>query len=234
MHRMNKPIQAWCAWKCVSSVSEEASVEDAKSTNIWVKQGWATGSIESAAVRKQNPWALISEYAGGNFVSILTWMISSLSTERVIRPTRTSMNVWRIHKGVNLHLVPFQPYSFYYSLSSMDGKKSEQILCNLVAFVPCILFIFRKTNTSTVIPPVFSGGFSGKESVCQYRRCKRLWFDPWFGKIPWRRACQLTPVFLPGESHGHRSLAGYSPWGHKELDPTEWLSTRCDSSIIVI
>ena len=46
-------------------------------------------------------------------------------------------------------------------------------------------------------------------------------FDPWIGKIPWRRAQQPTPVFLPGESHGQRSLAGYSPWGHKESDMTE-------------
>ena len=38
-------------------------------------------------------------------------------------------------------------------------------------------------------------------------------FDPWVGKIPWRRAWQPTPVFLPEESHGQRSLAGYSPWG---------------------
>ena len=41
------------------------------------------------------------------------------------------------------------------------------------------------------------------------------------GKIPWRRKWQPTPVFLPGESHGQTSLAGYSPWGHKELDRTE-------------
>ena len=46
-------------------------------------------------------------------------------------------------------------------------------------------------------------------------------FDPCVGKIPWRKAWQPTPVFLPGESHGQRSLAGYSPWGHKELDMTE-------------
>ena len=39
--------------------------------------------------------------------------------------------------------------------------------------------------------------------------------DPWVRKIPWRKAWQLTPVFLPGESHGWRSLAGYSPWGHR-------------------
>ena len=46
-------------------------------------------------------------------------------------------------------------------------------------------------------------------------------FDPWVGKIPWRRAWQPTPVFLPGESHGQRSLRGYSPWGHEESDTTE-------------
>ena len=46
-------------------------------------------------------------------------------------------------------------------------------------------------------------------------------FDPWVGKIPWRRKWQPTPVFLPGESHGQRSLAGYSPWGCKESDTTE-------------
>ena len=50
---------------------------------------------------------------------------------------------------------------------------------------------------------------------------KRCGFSPWVGKIPWRRAWQSTPVFLLGESHGQRSLLGYSPWGHKELDTTE-------------
>ena len=43
---------------------------------------------------------------------------------------------------------------------------------------------------------------------------------------PWRRKWQPTPVFLPEKSHGQRSLADYSPWGHKELDRTEWLSSR--------
>ena len=44
------------------------------------------------------------------------------------------------------------------------------------------------------------------------------------GKIPWRRKWQPTPKFLPGECHGQRSLVGYSPWGHKESDTTEWLT----------
>ena len=63
--------------------------------------------------------------------------------------------------------------------------------------------------------------FSGKESAYQCTRHKRCRFDPWVGKIPWRRAWQLTPVFLPRESHGQRSLVGYSPLDHKQSDTTE-------------
>ena len=66
----------------------------------------------------------------------------------------------------------------------------------------------------------FPGGSDGKSFFLQ---CGRPGFNPWVGKIPWRREWQPTPVFLPGESHGWRSLAGYSPWGRKELDPTEQL-----------
>ena len=51
---------------------------------------------------------------------------------------------------------------------------------------------------------------SGKESACQ---CRRLRFDPWVGKMPWRRGWLPTSVFLPGESHGQRSLVGASSWG---------------------
>ena len=53
------------------------------------------------------------------------------------------------------------------------------------------------------------------------KRHKRCGFDLWVGKMTWRRAWQPTPVFLPGESQGQRSLRGYSPWGRKELDTTE-------------
>ena len=53
---------------------------------------------------------------------------------------------------------------------------------------------------------------------------QRPGFDPWVGKIPWRREWQPTPVFLSGEFHGQRSLAGYSAWGCQESDTTEQLS----------
>ena len=56
--------------------------------------------------------------------------------------------------------------------------------------------------------------------------CRRLSFDSWVRKIPWRREWQPTLVFLPGEFHGQRSLAGYSPWGHKESDMTKQLSNK--------
>ena len=50
--------------------------------------------------------------------------------------------------------------------------------------------------------------------------------DPWVGKISWKRKWQPTPVFLPGEFHGQRSLAGYSPWGHKESGMTQRLNNN--------
>ena len=68
---------------------------------------------------------------------------------------------------------------------------------------------------------VFPGGASDKEPTCQCRRYKRCGFHPWVRKIPWRKACQPTPVFLPGEFHRQRSLTGYSPQGCKESDMTE-------------
>ena len=74
--------------------------------------------------------------------------------------------------------------------------------------------LLRKTEDSP-------GGASGKELTCQYRRCKRCGFNPWVRKIPWRRAWEPTPIFLPGESHGKRNPADYSPWRSKGLDMTE-------------
>ena len=76
----------------------------------------------------------------------------------------------------------------------------------------------------------FPGGARGKQPACRFRRCRRRGLDPCVGKIPWRRTRQPTPVFLRGESHGQRSLAGYSPRGHAESDTTDATShawTHC-------
>ena len=56
---------------------------------------------------------------------------------------------------------------------------------------------------------------------------RKTWVDPWVEKIPWRREWQPTPIFLPGESHGQRSLVGYRPQGCKESDMTELLTHIC-------
>ena len=72
----------------------------------------------------------------------------------------------------------------------------------------------------------FPCGANREELACQCRRPKRCEFNSWVKKIPWRRKGQPTPVFLPGELHGQRSLAGGSLWGRKDSDTTERLSTH--------
>ena len=62
---------------------------------------------------------------------------------------------------------------------------------------------------------------SGKECSWQRRRLRKLGFDPWVGKILWRRKLQSIPVLLPGKFHGQRNLVGYSPWSCKESETAE-------------
>ena len=102
-----------------------------------------------------------------------------------------------------------------------------------VGLSSCQSTTYRKWRTLPLNHETFSGahvkrsvmlaysGASGKEPACQCTRHRRPGFSPWAEKIPWRRSWQSTPVFLPGESHGQRSLVGYSPWGCKGLDKTE-------------
>ena len=70
------------------------------------------------------------------------------------------------------------------------------------------------------------GWLRGKESTCQCSRHQTHGFDPWVGKIPWRRKWQPTPVFLPGEPHGQRSLV--QSIGSRESDTNERLSTSIE------
>ena len=76
---------------------------------------------------------------------------------------------------------------------------------------PCVHLL------STYCIPGAPRWHSVKESACQGRRQE---FSLWVGKIPWRRRCQPTPVFLLGKSHRQRSLAGCSLWGCRESDMT--------------
>ena len=63
----------------------------------------------------------------------------------------------------------------------------------------------------------YPGGSGSKEFACNVRpRC-----GPWVGKISWRREWLPTPVFWPVQFHGQKSLAGYSSWGHRDVDTTQ-------------
>ena len=62
------------------------------------------------------------------------------------------------------------------------------------------------------------------QTVRNLLQCRRSGFEPWVGKIPWRREWLPTSVFLPGEFQGQRSLVGYSAWCHKESDTTKQLT----------
>ena len=83
-----------------------------------------------------------------------------------------------------------------------------------------LLNLQQKQHIATNLMQVSQGDSSGQESACQCRRPKRRGFDPWVRKIHWRRKWQPTPIFLPGKSHGRRSLEDYSPRGQKSW--TRW------------
>ena len=98
----------------------------------------------------------------------------------------------------------------------------------VITFLPrskCLLISWLQSPSAVILEPKKLKWLSGKQSDCRCRSHRRHGFHPWAGKIPWRRKWQPTPVFLPGESHGQRSLVGGSPWGHKESDTSERLNT---------
>ena len=78
-----------------------------------------------------------------------------------------------------------------------------------------------RLNSRRLLQLGFPGGSDGKESTCNEGDLDLI---PGVGRSPWRREWTPTPVFLPGEFHGQRSLAGYSPWGPQKSDTTERLT----------
>ena len=108
----------------------------------------------------------------------------------------------------------------YWTTASSDIKneKGSQVLFSVrrrdmtshvrIHFRSTMIRLKNIHSTLHMIPSVLPGLFP-------FLQCRRLEFDPWVRKIPWRRKWQPTLVFLPGKFHGQRSLADYSPWGHK-------------------
>jgi len=84
-----------------------------------------------------------------------------------------------------------------------------------------------KDINSLVYIGLMQGGTNDKELAYPCRRHKRCGFDPWVEKIPWRRKWQPTPVSLPGESHGQRSLEGYSQSIVSQRVRNDWSNLAC-------
>ena len=82
----------------------------------------------------------------------------------------------------------------------------------------------RSSLVSLSTKPEAQVALVGQEPTSQYRRHQRLGFQPWVRKILWRWVWQPTLEFLPGEPHGQRTLADYSPWGCKQSDTTGLLT----------
>ena len=97
-----------------------------------------------------------------------------------------------------------------------DLLADQGTLESLLSLLSTICYNYLLQIYLSLGKPCFPSGASCKESDCQWRRHKRLRFDPWVGKIPWRRKWQPTPIFLTGKFHGQRSL----------VDTTEWLNTH--------
>jgi len=92
----------------------------------------------------------------------------------------------------------------------VDGKSKSWIDLRLCCTLQKCLFFL------SLIMTLEASLLAHQYRIClQSRSFRRCRFDLWVGKIPWRRVWQPTPVFLPGESYGQRSLVGYSPWGHR-------------------
>ena len=118
----------------------------------------------------------------------------SLFTWRPVRP-------WTAQ---NKHPNPSQlePTGLFCPLHPVAGKSSLPFFCRE---------LFLSIPRRMLGLPADS---EDRESICQ---CRRHRVNPWVRKIPWRRAWQPTPAFLPRESHGQRSLVSYSPWAHKRV-----------------
>ena len=98
-------------------------------------------------------------------------------------------------------------------------------LCSINKYIHLSVYCEILQNVWVLCPPHSQAGLP-----CWLRclgiclQCRRHEFDPWVKKIPWRKELPSTPAFLPGESHGQRNLASYSPWSHKKSGTTEGLT----------
>ena len=128
-------------------------------------------------------------------------------------------------------------------LSTIQSPETLLYYWDTGSFYGCLIFpwpaVSVLTNPGKSYSPLatlllvlgFSGGDRGKEPICQCRRHKRCGFDPWVGKIPWRRAWQPTPVFLSGESPRIEEPGELQSMGSQSWTRLKWLSTHAPPSL---
>ena len=171
---------------------------------VWDHRGWLAGSPGSCCLQDGSaPWG-----AGAGAQAGRCSKDGARETARCHQPLSTRRSAAQdsgdqVRPGLIHHLNipgPLRTMLNLLCLCSVNGttKSGWQHIYYVVCYFKKLL-----------------GDSDGRES------CRRPRFDPWVRKIPWRRKHQPTPVILPGEFHGQRSLVGYSPWGHKESDTTE-------------
>ena len=129
------------------------------------------------------------------------------------------ISTWVVLKGKKIKISSRLKYKYYFSIFSKNSKVSYKYTSVRVCSIQIIaiklelgLFFFVGRRGEGGCP----GGSDSEESDCNAGDSGSI---P--GLIPWRRECQPTPVFLPGEFHGQRRLVGCSPWGCKESDMSE-------------
>ena len=154
--------------------------------------------------------------------SILTWRIpwkkepgglQPMGSKRV-RPNWETFTpyIWLWCQALfKIHIYGFKNPLCYNSI-----YKSVYIYITIVIYNSIYIYIYIHIHTHTHTY-LSTSGFPSTSGVKICLPSRRHGFDPWVRKIPWRRKWQPTPVFLPRQFRGQRSLAGYSPWGCKEL-----------------
>ena len=120
---------------------------------------------------------------------------------------------------MNLQVVTFQRSECMFPCPVMEVHVSGGL---------CHVYLTSATGCASVyftIQYCIAWGVPGGSAARSHLQCRRPWSNSWVGKFPWRRAWPPTPSSCLENPHGQRSLAGYSPWGHKESDTTNWLNT---------
>ena len=214
-------------------VDKTCSLGDARRALCWEGRQDSCLVVQSHSVRIQDPQPLLESPARKLPISLRRQLLPPLQTLGVslllhshssLRSLFFNFNVTGVQLSYNAVLVSdiqlrdsvihvrifsffrFFSYRGYYSTLSSAPCAVQQV--RLIYFTYSSAYIWSSLVAQTVkrLPEV-----------------QETRFDPWVGKITWRRQWQPTPVLLPGKFHGLRRLVGYNPWDSKESDTTEWL-----------